>query len=132
MKTIKFTIPLYHVDVQIVQLEGKKDKKPLAELFKKSGIEDDEALENIDKQYGDGGYTYRNFGKNDIVIVLYPFTNKESKTSVYFHEKRHVEDRVLEHCSVNDIEAAAYLAGFLAVKFMELYEKVKVCKNPYK
>jgi len=132
MKTIKFSIPLYHVDVRIVQLEGKKDKKSLAELFKKCGIQDDEAIENIDKQYADGGYTYRNFGRSDIVIVLYPFTNKESKTSVYFHEKRHVEDRVLEHCSVNDIEASAYLAGFLAVKFMELYEKVKVCKNPYK
>lgn len=30
------------------------------------------------------------------------------------HEKRHIEDRILQHCGIDDIEAAAYLAGYLS------------------
>ena len=29
-------------------------------------------------------------------------------------KKRHVEDRILEHVGINDIEASAYLAGYLS------------------
>lgn len=35
----------------------------------------------------------------------------------YNHEKRHIEDRVLEYCGITDIEASAYLAGYIS-KFM--------------
>jgi hypothetical protein len=32
-------------------------------------------------------------------------------------EKRHIEDRLLDYCGVKDIEASAYLAGYIS-KFM--------------
>lgn len=39
------------------------------------------------------------------------------------HEKRHVEDRILSNCNINDKEASAYLAGYLADKFVNILKR---------
>ena len=48
-----------------------------------------------------------------IAVVFYPFSNEEEKAEVFAHEKRHIEDRVMEWASVDDIESAGLIAGFL-------------------
>lgn len=46
------------------------------------------------------------------------------RAEIYSHEKRHIEDRVLDFFSVNNIESAGLLAGFLGEKFYEFWKIV--------
>ena len=50
------------------------------------------------------------------MILLYPQTSKASRINCLGHEKRHLEDRILKHCHIDDLETAGYLAGFLTKK----------------
>lgn len=60
---------------------------------------------------------------HDAMIEYHPFTSLSNQVEVFTHEKRHVEDRICEWLGINDIEASAYLAGFLGVKFWEFQQK---------
>ena len=51
-------------------------------------------------------------------------SSEKNRDNCYSHEKRHIEDRVLEWYSVNDIESAGLLAGFLGEKFAD-FEKMQ-------
>ena len=51
--------------------------------------------------------------------------NERTRANVYSHEKRHIEDRVLQYASVDDIESAGLLAGFLGEKFYDFDKLVK-------
>ena len=119
MKKHNFNVPLYDYDVTLIQVESNEDKSSVVSFLKKAKL--DEYIkgceEYIDKGYSDGAETYYNRSIKKIICVFYLLTNEESCENVYSHEKRHIEDRILEHCSVNDIEASAYLAGFLGVQF---------------
>lgn len=84
----------------------------------------DEVTDDIERGYVNGGETYRNFDMRRILVIFYPMSNKKMQAKVYSHEKRHIEDRVLEFCGINNIESAGYLAGFLGEKFYEFWNKV--------
>lgn len=52
------------------------------------------------------------------------FENESQREEVYAHEKRHIEDRIMKWASVDDIESAGLLAGFLGTKFYEFKKRI--------
>lgn len=120
MKKTEFKIPIYDFDVTILEVESKEDKAEVNAILSnltpdKESI--DEVLVYIEDGSMNGGDTFRNLLRRKFVVVLYPFKDIETRREVINHEKRHIEDRVLEYCGITDIEASAYLAGYIS-KFM--------------
>lgn len=131
MKKLKFNIPMYDFDVTLVQVEDKGDIDSVLATMR--SIKCPQEYINDTKDYIErgcygGGDTFYNFDIKAIVVVFYYFKSESSRYEVYFHEKRHIEDRVLQHCHVDDIEAAGLLAGFLAKKFYEFINITKASK----
>ena len=127
MVKLDFQIPLYKVDVTLVQVESKKDESAVTKLLKSIDAEDEDiecTANYIKRSVVNGGDTYRNFERKCIVVVFYLMEDDISRAEVYSHEKRHIEDRVLEFCGVDDIESAGLLAGFLGERFYEFWNKV--------
>lgn len=122
----KFHIPIYDVDVAMVQIEDSNDKEPIRKLLNSIGAREEDiqtTLENIENESTNGGDTYRCLEARKITVVFFPFTDTDNKTNIFDHEKRHVEDRILEYFSVQDAESAALLAGYLGVQFRK-FEKL--------
>lgn len=120
MKKKTFTIPIYDYEVTLIEIECKDDKEQVVEVMKSfdCNIEDIREHERyIDNEYMNGGDTFRNMEKKRFLVVLSPCENEETRREIINHEKRHVEDRLLEWIGIHDIEASAYLAGYLS-KFM--------------
>lgn len=120
MKKTSFTIPFYNFDITLVQVDSKDDAEPVRRLLKAFGVrrEDaDDVVDGIRRGAVNGGETFREMRQKKMLVIFYLFDSKEKKAEVYSHEKRHVEDRLLEWNGVNDIESAGMLAGWLGVRF---------------
>lgn len=120
MKKTEFNIPIYDFDVTILEVESKEDKDVVNAILSNSFLQKesiDEVLGDIENESMNGGDTFRNLYHRKFVVVLYPFKDIETRREVINHEKRHIEDRILEHCGISDIESSAYLAGYIS-KFM--------------
>lgn len=114
-----FNIPIYNFDVFFVEVEGKEDVTPLRRLLRKQGLSDEiegEILSAVEEGSFDGGWTLSALGRRLFYVILLPMSSEESRVNVLNHEKRHIEDDLLEYCGVDDKEAAAYLAGYLSLK----------------
>jgi len=121
MKLKRFTVPLYKWRVVIIQIESKKDVNLLRKKLNNYGAQQ----EDIEELCNGTEYESRNGGMhmagNKIsVVVFYPFTNDKEKTNSVGHEKRHIEDEIIEKFNINCIESNALLAGFLSEKFHTL------------
>jgi hypothetical protein len=118
MKKREIHINIYEYDVTYIEITSPKDKRLVEDVMVEMGCSEDD-LNDIrfcfDNGFVDGGFTFRNLFKKTFLVLVFPCTTKEYRRMVVNHEKRHVEDRILEHCEVKDIEAAAYLAGHLSM-----------------
>lgn len=123
MKMLRFAVPIYNIDVALIQVEGVGDVDKVRDCCEELGLlaEDTAAvLDVVRADKHDGGDTFRNFELGKMLVIFYRMTSDKKKLNIYSHEKRHVEDRILQWCGVNDIESAAYLAGFLSEYFDDL------------
>lgn len=114
-----FNIPIYDFDVVMVEVEGVGDVEPLRRLLRKHGRADDiekDVLGAIEEGSYDGGWTLSALGHRLFYVILLPMSSDERRLSVLAHEKRHVEDDLLDFCGIEDKESAAYLAGYLQGK----------------
>jgi len=119
MKKFKFKIPLYDWDITFIEVTSKKDAKKIGKIYKKFKA-DKESREDIvhaikKGRVNGGRFTYDTL-YCEAIILIFKTTSKKERRKVIRHESRHCEDRVLQHAHVYDIEASAYLAGFLASK----------------
>jgi len=124
MKKICFKLPYYDYSVALIQVESDKDADAVCKYLAKEKVGKeyiDKAVEYITGGYRNGGETNWNSRTKRIVCLFYEFLSDTDRANIYSHEKRHIEDRVLQHCKVEDIEASAYLAGYLGEKFYELW-----------
>ena len=122
MKKLIFKIPLYDFKVTLVQVEDKADLTKVLSIMKSVNCSQellDGIKDYIVRECYDGGDTFYNSGIREIVVVFYPFKTEKSRWGVYSHEKRHIEDRIMQFFSVDDIESAGLLAGFLGESFYE-------------
>lgn len=127
MRTTQFEIPLYKVDILLVQAESLKETDTIISTLEDFGVKCDNSLREIKENLNDalvnGGVTFRYLIGKKIAVLFYMFDSPDEMINTYAHEKRHAEDRILDYFSVNDSESAAMLAGFLAEKFMEFGKK---------
>lgn len=122
MKKITFEIPLYYINVTLIQIDDENDIDEIiveCEEMKIGEEEQDVIKDYINRGSTNGGDTYRNLDLCKFLVIFYPFTSEKMRYNVLSHEKRHIEDRILQWASVDDIESAALLAGFLGEKFNE-------------
>lgn len=127
MKVDEFKIPIYSVSVDVVHVEVTATKegriiemKTVKKFLKEKHVCKHIIREiccNIRLRSFDGGII--NFCKSTrkIVLLFYPF--KDKRLEVIGHEKRHIEDFILEHFNIDDIESAALLSGFLTTKLFK-------------
>lgn len=131
MKTFKFKIPIYGIDVTLIQTEKEDTYPSLKKALGFCKVQENEIkdiYDEISRGCTGGGYTYRNFDIRKMLCVFYPFENEKEREEVYAHEKRHIEDRIMKWASVDDIESAGLLAGFLGTKFYE-FKKIQLIRN---
>ena len=119
MKVKKIKIPIYDYDVKMIEVEkGDKPSKVTKECGSLTKADRKLISSNIKNEYIDGGVLYYNLSRRKFVIIVYMVTSKKNRIEIIGHEKRHVEDRLLNHCAVTDLEAAGYLSGWLAKKLI--------------
>ena len=125
MKKMEFQLPYYKVDITLLQIESENDADEVTTLLKSMDAEDIEyTLDGIRRGAVNGGDTYRDLNNKRMVVLFYPMEDNTHRAEIYSHEKRHIEDRVLDFFGVNDIESAGLLAGFLGEKFYEFWKIV--------
>lgn len=119
MRTNKIHVPIYEYDVLMYQIEDVEDADAITRVLKKLDAHEiiEEVTTNITDEAEGGAITCFNPGRKMMVCVFYPETDDTYREMTLDHEKRHVVDDILEHCNVNDKEAAAYLSGWLTTKF---------------
>lgn len=126
IKTYRFKIPLYKIHVTLVQATEKTDADDVRKILVKNHIGKeyiDEVADGVRRGGCNGGETYRDFRYKRVFVFFYPYESEARRAEVYSHEKRHIEDRVLEYFGINDIESAGLLAGFLGEQFYK-FEKL--------
>ena len=117
MKVKKVKIPIFNHKLNVFEVTSKRDADKLLKELKpfKMLDEDDEkeVKENIENE-ADGACTYYRKSDCTLIVVIYLQTNEARRREVLAHEKRHVEDNILNTLGIDDKESAAYLAGYLA------------------
>lgn len=119
MKIKRFTVEMYQWDVALIEASSRRDyPKVRAELIKFGCEKEEIKVIKHNLSCRDGGDHLFDLGKKKSMILLYRMSSKSIRTAILCHEKRHLEDRILECCHVDDIEASAYLAGYLGGKLL--------------
>ena len=128
----KFTLPIYNIKITLIQIEDKFDFQGVKKVLSTINVQDEyleEVQENIENGSYNGGVTFRNMKMLSIVVIFYPMKSETIRAEVYSHEKRHIEDRILEWMLVKDIESAGLLAGYLGIKLYQFTNKVLKLSN---
>ena len=125
MKKMYFKIPIYGVKVTLVQAVDKSEADDVERILKSNHVSGefiDDIVAAVRRGACNGGDTFRNFRYKSVFVFFYPFQSDDDMAETYAHEKRHIEDRVLEHFGVDDIESAGLLAGFLGRQFYKFWK----------
>ena len=125
MKMIHRMIPLYDIDLYLIQLESYNDidDEAFSELYSVLGHDYyTNLIKEIteDKPVG-GANTIYSPGDKAGVVIFNPPESRDRSIATYGHEKRHIEDDIINHVGIEGLEAAGYLAGFLTIWFVELF-----------
>lgn len=123
-----YFIPIYNVSLTLIQVTSSDDAESIKDIMLSSGITEQEYIDytinGIKNNAEDGGETYRNLSKKEILCIFYKMSDEDTKEEIYAHEKRHVEDRILKFFEIDDLESAALLAGYLGRTFY-LFKKMQ-------
>lgn len=99
------------------EVTNKRDTDKLVKELKSLKIinkdDEQEIRDNIENEC-DGACTFYRKADCTLVVVIYIQSNQDRRREVLAHEKRHIEDHILKHLGIDDMESAAYLAGYLA------------------
>ena len=120
MKITKFQIPIYDYNVVYIELAGgtidEQIKIVTDELVEMKTDQKyiDETVYDIKNERKNGGNHFYNLTRLVSVILIDPHDDTDRLKGTIAHEKRHLEDRILKHYRVKDIESAGLLSGYLA------------------
>jgi hypothetical protein len=120
MKYRYISIPFYNSELLVVQLKKNTTWKEVKAVFKKYDFPNPKKISNIvvDKYSYDGGWTLKLYKQRQFAIIITRCSSENKRMNVILHEKRHIEDYILDMCGIHDIEAAGYLAGYLGDKIL--------------
>lgn len=117
MKIKKVKIPIFNHSLNVFEVTNKRDTDKLIKELKVLKIinsdDEEEIRQNIENEC-DGACTFYRKSDCTLVVIVYIQKNESRRREVLSHEKRHVEDHILDHLGIDDMESAAYLAGYLA------------------
>lgn len=122
-----FNIPIYDTKVTLCQITSQSDFPKVKKLIKVLNVESEllkDIQENIENANLDGGVTLTDMSIRRVIVLFYNMSSHLTQEKVYSHEKRHIEDRILNWVNVDDIESAGLLAGWLAKQFFKFKEQV--------
>jgi len=115
----KIKIDVYDWTVYFLEVESSKDAKKILPYLKKLMIPPEEIDRSIsiikDDRYN-GGDHFCLKDRKWSVVILYRSSSSKARRRILAHEKRHVEDVLLEYSGIKDKESAGFLSGFLAMK----------------
>ena len=114
---------MFYFDVTLLQVESKDEAKQVEKYCINFGMEaaDIEYVkDNVERDCEDGGYTFRNFRFKKLLVIFYRMSSSKIRENIWSHEKRHIEDRILQFLNIDDIETSAILAGYLGEQFNNL------------
>ena len=114
---------MFYFDVTLLQVETKDDSKQVEKACKAFGMESDDiesVKDNVERDCEDGGDTFRNFRFKKMLVIFYRMSSIKMRENIWSHEKRHIEDRILQFLNIDDIETSAILAGYLGEQFHHL------------
>ncbi len=121
MITFKFTIAIYDWDIQYIEVQSSKDADAVRRILKNKNVDRDElddTVRNIKGESVNGGEHYYDSFLRWSILLMLPTTSIAKKLDIICHEKRHIEDRITKHLGIDDLEAAAFIAGYLAEKII--------------
>jgi predicted CopG family antitoxin len=122
MITGKIKIDVYGWEVAIYLFESPEDVdvyKKLTKHKKGQQKETDDMLEEVAKGHTNGGLTV-SYSNRTTQVLIHPEQDIYELLNVVLHEKRHVEDFIIEHLNLSGGECAAYLSGFIGEKLMKI------------
>lgn len=117
MRIERFTVPIFGWSVTFADASSNFDISKLEKYFNiiQLSKEDVEDIKNNKDNEG-GGVHFYNSNIMESLIIIYKCNTELKRKNVIAHEKRHLEDRILKHLSIKDIETAAFISGYLAEK----------------
>ena len=116
MKYHKFKIRIYDWDVYYIEAENSKDSKRINKKLIHIGVSKKIRKIHVNNIAGgakDGGVHIYDVHKRQSTIIIYETTSHKEKMDILCHEKRHVEDRIIDHLSLGGTEAGAFIAGYI-------------------
>lgn len=120
MKIKRFKIPIYEYDVIYVELTKSSheidEMRVLLENIQCNSDDIKETLQEMKEGVKNGGNHFYNLSSLISIIMIHYHDNQSRKKATIAHEKRHLEDRILKHYRIDDIESAGLLSGWLARK----------------
>lgn len=111
----EFIVPLYYWNVTFLEIESQEDAGELSAWFDRFDYTE-EGKNFINALKGgikDVGLTKVELMDNTALMVIFPSTTDIMRNNTISHEKRHLEDFILENAGIHDKEAAGYLSGYL-------------------
>ena len=127
MITKKILIPIYDYELTVFVLTKSRDgiEKIVKELKKQYLPKDTiNEIESDCKDCYNGGITAKNDDEKKLIVVVYYCKTASDYLKVLMHEKRHCEDDILTHLSIDGEEAPAYLAGYLTKEMFSIIKKL--------
>lgn len=119
MKVKKFTVPLFNFDVTVIEVAEDDNIEKVLKACKLKGTKfHSEIKENLESGYYDGAQFIYNMKAGRGLILIYHHKTKNGRLVSLGHEKRHLEDKILEYHGIEDYESAAMLAGYLTEKLL--------------
>jgi len=117
MKKTEFNISIYDWNVTFLEEVEKKDVPKLRAILKKLEVSPDhikEIIEEVKDNPVNAGFHIFYTGKRRSIILLIGISDDISRRSILSHEKRHLEDKIIEYCGLECKESMAYLSGEIA------------------
>lgn len=122
MKLKRFKVPIYGYKVTYIEVEHEIDHIPIKRiLMKLPGINKQDVestIYSIKNNPRGGEHTYT-IDTGESIIIVFGYKTKLDHISTLCHEKRHLEDRIMEYYHIKDRESAAYIAGWLGEKLLK-------------
>jgi len=117
MKKTEFNISMYDWDITFLEEINKKDIPELRSILKKLEVVQEHIKEIVDEVKSepvDAGFHVFYTGKRRSIVLLMGIASEKSRRNILAHEKRHLEDRIIEYCGLECRESFAYLSGEIA------------------
>ena len=110
----KFRLDYFDWDIHFLEVQSKEDLPEIKKIFKKLNISGKPIFKEVKKDYQGGGWHICDNLKGWSMIFIYRQVKKAKRFQDISHEKRHMEDNLLQWFNIKDSESSAMLSHNIA------------------